>query len=195
MKNLLKWPGFLFLILLLTAGLAGMAGAAPATGAKAPGAAVPAQYEEDEDETPPAPRSRGALEIRIQSGYGKLNPPGELVLSNPFGETLGFDPRYNSTYQEIAGGSYRRVVVPQSPSIEEAVLSINNAVSGTYSLRVVGVDYGQYRLSMKGYDRDRNHADLLFTIMIQPGEVHHYLINYANVGGASLNARRTRTRE
>jgi len=194
MKNLVKMPIWLWLMLLVAAGLAVASGPAQAQTGKAPGAAMPAQYEGEPAEAPP-PGFRGALDNRIQSGYGKLNPPGELVLSSPSGETAGFDPRYNYLYQEISGGSYKREVVPGSPSIEAAVLYLRNAPSGTYSLRVIGTDYGQYRLSMQGYDRSMNHADLLFTIMIQPGEVHHYLINYSNQGGASLNARRTRTRE
>jgi len=195
MKNLVKMPIWLWLMLLVAAGLAVASGPAQAQTGKAPGAAMPAQYEEEQEEAPEVPGFRGALDIRIQSGYGKLNPPGELVISNPWGESAGFDPRYNYTYQEIPGASYKREVVPGYPSIEAAALYLRNAPSGTYSLRVIGTDYGQYRLSMKGYERNMSHADLLFTIMIQPGEVHHYLINYSNRGGAFLNARRTRTRE
>jgi hypothetical protein len=195
MKRTRKSLNLLPLLLLLAIGLAGLSGLAPAQAGKAPGAAIPAQYEEEPEAAPATPGFRGALDIRIQSGHGKLHPPGELVLSSPSGETAGFDPRYNYSYREIPGGSYKREVVPGYPSTEAAVLYLQNAVSGTYSLRVIGTDYGQYRLSMQGYDRSMSHADLLFTIMIQPGEVHHYLINYSNVGGASLSARRTRTRE
>ncbi|RJR32424.1 MAG: hypothetical protein C4567_18815 [Deltaproteobacteria bacterium] len=192
MRKISTW---LPLLLLLAAGLAGLYGTALAQPGRAQGPAVPPQYEEGQEEAPAAPGFRGALDIRLRSGEGKLNPPAEMVLNNPAGESAGFDPRYNYTYQEIPGGTYKRMVVNGYPSIEETVLYIDNAVGGAYSLRVIGTDYGQYALSMKGYDRDMSHADLLFTIMIQPGDVHHYVINYSNVGGASLNARRTRTRE
>jgi hypothetical protein len=192
MKKMDPWPGRLLLVLLAVAVVMGMAGMAAAKPPKIPAAPSPVQYEEEEA---PSPGFRGALDIRIQSGSGRLNPPAELVISNPLGESLGFDPRYHYTYREIAGGSYRRSVIPGNPSTEEAVLYINNAAGGPYSLRVIGTDHGQYRLSMKGYDREMSHADLLFTIMIQPGEVHHYVINYSNAGGASLRARRSRTRE
>jgi hypothetical protein len=188
-----RWSKQLFLTLLAAGVLAGMSGLAAAKPPKNPAATFPAQYEEEEGKPPPG--FRGLLDIRIQSGSGRLHPPGELVISNSSGETLGFDPRYHYTYREIAGGSYRRAVIPGRPSIEEAVLHINDAAGGVYSLRVIGTGYGQYRLIMKGYDREVSHADLLFTIMIQPGEVHHYLINYDNVGGVSLRARRTRTRD
>ncbi len=195
MKSSRQRSFWLPIILLVAAGLAAVSGAAPAQAGKAQAAAMPAQYEEEPEQTPEMPGFRGALEIRIQSGYGRLHPPGELVLSNPFGETEGFDPRYNYYYREIPGGSYKREVVPEYPSIEAAMLYVRNAASGTYSLRVIGTDYGQYRLAMKGYDQNMSHADLLFTLIIQPREVHHYLIDYSNRGGASLSARRTRTRE
>ena len=74
-------------------------------------------------------------------------------------------------------------------------LYVDPAVSGTYGLRVIGVDDGRYLLSMKGYDRAGNHADLRFTARLQPGEVHHYVIHYSNQGGASLRARRTQAAE
>jgi hypothetical protein len=60
---------------------------------------------------------------------------------------------------------------------------------------VIGTSRGRYSLSIKGYDASGSHADVAFRFMIEPGEIQHYLIDYSNRNGASLNARRTRTTE
>ena len=75
------------------------------------------------------------------------------------------------------------------------MLQLRNASSGTYSLRVIGTAYGRYGLFVQGYDSSGSHADVSFRALLQPGQVHHYLITYFNRGGASIKARRTRTTE
>ncbi len=144
---------------------------------------TPAQYDQEES------GAGGSLQIRIQAEDGAQYPPGDLVLSDPSARMTGSDSRANSNYQEIPGATYSAETI--SSQQQAFRLYINNAVSGTYSLRVIGVDSGRYSLSMKGYDQAGNHADLRFTASLQPGEVHHYVIQYSNRGGASLRARRT----
>ncbi len=192
MKSSAKRHIWLLLLLSVATGLALSSGAALAQAGKAPGAAMPAQYEEEPAEEAP-PGGRGVLDIRIQSDWGRPHPPGDLILSSPTGEIAGFDPRDNYYYRQMYGASYLRDIGPSG--METAVLYVRNALSGTYSLRVVGTDSGKYRLFMKGYDQEGNHADLQFTMLIEPGQVHHYLINYSNQGGAYLKARRTRIGE
>ena len=131
--------------------------------------------------------SGGSLQIRIQSEDGAQYPPGDLVLSDPDARMTGSDTRANYTYQEIPGATYSAETI--SSQQQAFRLYVDNAVSGTYSLRVIGADSGRYILSMKGYDQAGNHADLRFTAGLQPGEVHHYVIHYSNQGGASLRAR------
>ncbi len=170
---------WLVLVLLLT-----LTEATPAAQA---GQVIPAQYSQAE------PGSGGSLQIAIQSDEGAEYPPGDLVLSDPYARMTGSDSRANATYQEIPGATYSaETIFSQQQAFR---LYVDNAVSGVYSLRVIGVDYGKYSLSMKGYDQAGNHADLRFTALLQPGEVHHYVIQYANRGGASLRARRTRAAE
>jgi hypothetical protein len=137
--------------------------------------------------------SGGSLQIRIEAEDGAQYPPGDLVLSDPNARMTGSDSRANNNYQEIPGATYSgETISSQQHAIR---LYVDNAVSGTYSLRVIGVDSGRYILSMKGYDEDGNHADLRFTGGLEPGEVHHYVIHYSNQGGASLRARRTSAAE
>ena len=101
----------------------------------------------------------------------------------------GGDSRVNATYQEIPGATYSNETI--SSQQQALRLYVGQAVSGTYSLRVIGVDAGRYLLSMDGYDQAGNHAKVRFTASLQPGDVHHYVIQYSNQGGASLRARRT----
>jgi len=183
MKKKVRISAWIAVCLLLAAGLtAGWWGAAPASEA----AVRPAQYEEE------GPGFIGALDITIQSLDGKTYAPGELVLSDPFGEFAGYDPRNEYTYQDIPGSTYGWQPIPGEPELYAGVLHVRNAVSGLYSLRVIGTDYGRYRLVLDGYDRDMNRARTEFTALIEPGAIHHYLVNYSNRAGARLNVRRTR---
>jgi hypothetical protein len=180
--------------LLMLAGLAAASGAVAAGNPKSPAPASPAPHDYDEEAEAAAPRPgpRGALDIRCQSEGGRTSPPVEMVLTNPAGETVGYDPRYQSTYREIPGGSYKREVVPGFPEIEAEVIQVRNAGAGTYSLRVIGVETGAYSLFLKGYDRDGTHADVQFTrARIKPGYIHHYRINYSLRGGPGLEVKRT----
>ncbi len=169
----------LLLLLLLTA--VG-AGAAARTGKVAP-----AQYE------PEAPATGGSLQIRFQSDEGAQYPPGDLVLSDPEARLTGYDSRADYTYQEIPGATYSSETI--SSRQQAFRLYVANAQTGVYGLRVIGVDYGKYLLIMDGYDQEGNHARVRFTFLLQPGEVHHYLIQYSTRGGVSIKARRTRTTE
>jgi hypothetical protein len=136
------------------------------------------------------PAQAGAsLQIRIQSEEGAQYPPGDLVLSDPDARMTGSDTRANYTYQEIPGAIYSAENI--SPRQQAFLLYVDQAVSGTYSLRVIGADYGRYILSMKGYDEVGDHADVRFTGGLKPGEVHYYVIQYSNRGGARLKVRRT----
>lgn len=171
-KNLARMAAWLLLLAWLWVGVAQA------------GKVTPVQYQEG---------SGGSLQIRLQSEEGAQYPPGDLILSDPEARMTGSNSRANYTYQEIPGATYRAENI--SNRQEAFRLEVDNAVSGTYSLRVIGVDYGRYILFMKGYDQAGNHADVRFTGGLQPGEVHHYVIHYSNRGGASLKVRRTRVIE
>jgi hypothetical protein len=152
---------------------------------------MPAQEDEEKVE----PGIRGALDLRLTSESGQTYPPGEMVISNPFGDTVGYDPRSGQTYQDIPMAYYRTYPMPGGFDQQEVVLNIPNAMSGVYSLRVIGTARGRYSLKIKGYDASGSHADVSFRFLIEPGQIDHYLIDYSNRGGASLNARRTRVTE
>jgi hypothetical protein len=143
--------------------------------------------------SPAAQAAGGSLQIRLQPEDGSQYPPGDLVLSDPSARMTGSDSRANDNFQEIPGATYSAENI--SAGRQAFRLSVDNAVSGTYSLRVIGVDSGRYLLSMDGSDQAGNHAKLRFTAGLQPGEVHHYVIHYSNRGGASLRARRTQAAE
>jgi hypothetical protein len=192
MKNPPKPLFWTAALLLLLAGLAmAYRAAAQARDVRAPGAVTPAPDEEEPEEEATEPGFRSALDIRLQSQEGNPYPPGELVLSNPFGESEGYDPRSRTNYQEIPGASYKLEPVPDSPESQAAALYVRNPVSGTYTLRVIGVESGNYGLFMKGFDRYRSHVNVQFIARIKAGQIHHYRVNYSNKGGTRLDVRRT----
>jgi hypothetical protein len=146
------------------------------------GTGMAAQYDQE-------PGSGGSLQIRIQSADGESYPPGDMVLSDPYAQAMGHDSRYDRDYQEISGATYTQETI--SGQRNAFLMNVANAVSGTYSLRVIGVNPGRYLLIMDGYDQAGNHANVRFTAQLESGEVHHYVIQYSNRGGASIRARRT----
>ncbi len=167
---LVVWLLLLVLPSLIGAGVAAQAGQA-----------TPAQYAPEEAAV------GASLQIRIRSDEGAQYPPGDLLLSDPSARMSGSDAR--TTYREIPGAIYTQETL--SPRQYAFLMDVANAVSGNYSLRVIGVDYGKYYLSMAGFDQTGARADISFTALLQPGEVHHYLINYSNRDGARIRARRT----
>ena len=125
--------------------------------------------------------TRGALDIFIRSDERAPTPPGELLLGDPEARMSGADAR-GTRYREIPNSAYRRA--------EGAYhLHVGDAESGRYSLRVIGMDSGKYILYMTGYDQSGAHADINFTRLIQPGEMHVFVIDYSNVDGAKIKAR------
>jgi hypothetical protein len=151
--------------------------------AEVQGPVTPAQYY-------PPPGPRGSLELRLYSADGLPEPPGEMVISSPAADAEGYDPRVRYLYNEIPGATYQRERLASGQ--QAVVLFLGAAPSGPYSLRLIGTDYDRYYLGMTGYDRDGNRADISFNALIEPGQVIHYLIEYSNLSGASIRARRTR---
>lgn len=177
-----RWPGKLSLVAFLALGSILLSlsfwGAAAQAGAVA-GMVTPAQYREAQ--------AGGSMEISIRSDEGAPYPPGELLLSDPEARMSGSDAR-GTAYREIPGARYLR----EGGTFR---LDVGNAVSGTYSLRVIGVDSGKYLLNMTGYDLSGARAKISFTALLEPGQVHHYLIDYSNLAGARIRARRTHISE
>ncbi len=168
-----------WLLLLMVPSFMGAGAAAQA------GPVTPAQYVRE------APASGDSLQIRIRSDEGAQYPPGDLLLSDPSARMSGSDTR--NTYREIPGAIYSQESISRSQYA--FLLDVDNAVSDTYSLRVIGVDPGKYYLSMTGFDQTGARADISFTALLEPGQVHHYLIDYSNLSGARIRARRTQVTE
>ncbi len=167
-----SWALKVGLMLLLSLALVSFMGVALQAGEIA-GSVQPAQYREVQP--------RGALDISIRSDEGAPFPPGELLLSNPEAQMSGSDAQ-GTRYREIPKSAYRR-------EGDTYHLHIGDAASGRYSLRVIGLDYGKYKLYMTGYDQNGARADINFTRLMEPGVMHIFLIDYSNVAGARIKAR------
>jgi hypothetical protein len=133
---------------------------AAAQSGETPGIMQTVQYNEESE----GPVYRGTLDIRIQSETGG-SPPGEVVLTDPSGETTG----------------------PEATDIH-----VRNPISGLYNLRIIGLENGIYTLFLKAYSRSGSTSDVRFPhTTIEDGEVHHYAV-YFSARGPKLDVRRTR---
>jgi hypothetical protein len=125
--------------------------------------------------------TRGALDIRIRSDERAPTPPAELLLSDPSARMSGSDAQ-GAKYREIPNSAYRR-------ERDTYHLHVGDAASGRYSLRVIGLNSGKYVLYMTGYDQNGARADVNFSRLMGPGEMHIFLIDYSNLAGAKIKAR------
>jgi len=127
----------------------------------------------------------GALDIRIHPDEGNLNPPAELLLTDPKGRRVGNDPKRNKTFKEITNSSYEHEGIADAetgdPGPETAIIYIRNPIIGEYNLQVIGIKSSKYILEIRGYDCEMNHSSAEFTnVMINKNTEHHYLIRYSN---------------
>jgi hypothetical protein len=125
-----------------------------------------------------------------------MNPPAELLLTDPRGRKIGRDPRRNREYDGIPDAYYvdeaahddetgevgpvtRELVVPRPPA-------------GAYQLQVIGTTKGKYDLSIQGFVRELSDGSGkdFFEVPIQKGKVHTYLIKYSREAGAEIEITR-----
>jgi len=165
---------------LLALGLVGTAGArarAPAGGGPAPSQAQPAQA--------------GSLEVRLHPQGGKLEPPAELVLTDPRGRKTGADPRNQQRFQGIPESSYEQEGLDDDETGEPGPVSlalyVANPVPGAYNLQVIARTSGCYSLEIRVLGRELKPERVTFKdVPVAAGGVHTYRVRYTGEAGVPL---------
>jgi hypothetical protein len=137
------------------------------------------------------------LDSRIMQGpeYTHITPsgiaihfhsPGDLLITDPQGRRAGLDPITGTTYQEIPGATYLHTAVSdianEAPPVASKVLSLPQAETGEYALRVTGTGSGYYTLDLTTYGAEPSTA-VLENLPIEPGVVHTYAFEKTATGG------------
>lgn len=82
--------------------------------------------------------------------------PVHIILTDPDGRKLGFDPRTNTTWDEIPNAGYftETITTVDGSSLPEAkVLLVSRPEIGEYDLDVIGFDEGSYVIQVSGIDK------------------------------------------
>lgn len=127
--------------------------------AQAPTGAMPAPLKKDFSADVPEDFT-GALDVRIHPGEDKLKPPAELLLKDPRGRKIGFDPRAHKSYREIHAASYEFEAIDDdvsgAPGPQSGIIELRNPVAGIYVLEIIGKEPGYFTLEITGFDKAMN---------------------------------------
>jgi hypothetical protein len=114
-----------------------------------------------------------------------LASPAELVVADPTGKRLGYDPTTNTSYNEISGGSYFKDSVGSGPDDaistghEIKTIWIPSPLSGTYSVSVIGTDSGSYTFGSLVYGSQNDPHSQVFVGSTQTDLTTPYVLNYS----------------
>ena len=117
---------------------------------------------------------RGALDIRIHPGYGKLMPSADFLLIDPTGKKAGAVSE--KTFSEFVAGFADYEGLEDDETGESGpssgVIDISNPAEGGYVLRITGTEDGRFSIELNGYNKQpkRSHAEIL-DAPIKKGEV------------------------
>lgn len=115
----------------------------------------------------------------------RFHSPGQLVLTDPLGRKLGYDPILQKEYHEIPNGSYNILYQSaldgppdQDPTKE---LDIPVPQEGEYTLTITGTGTGSYDLDVLASSRDLTYSSLndIKDVPINTDEIHSYVLNYS----------------
>jgi hypothetical protein len=141
----------------------------------------------------------------------KACSPVDLVITDPQGRRLGFDPASGTSYEEIPDAWYGVDGTIAGGDGSGEILTgvktawLNAPVDGQYALEVIGTGTGMYTVHAEAYDRDGNYSPIEGPSgTTSPGQVDSALVHYTSqppaVGGiaelpdvASTSAENART--
>ncbi|MBI3392852.1 MAG: hypothetical protein HY039_06665 [Nitrospirae bacterium] len=120
-----------------------------------------------------------------------FHSPGDLLLTDPQGRRVGYNPVQGLTYAEIPGAFYESHYLADDESGDPGPLTkeldVPWPVPGKYNLEVFGTGEGVYTLDISAYDPKMNPSIRQFwDVSISPGTVHTYAFQYAKQVGVEL---------
>lgn len=118
--------------------------------------------------------------------------PGELLLTDPQGRRVGYDPINKITYNEIPAAFYETIgfedtiTKEQGPDLKE--LEVPRPIAGDYQLQVIGTATGTYLLDIMavGDNGEPYNVAIFKDIPIAPNKIHTYGFYYSKRAGAQL---------
>lgn len=122
--------------------------------------------------------AKKSLEVHLAS-------PAEFVVTDNEGNRFGYDPRTDTTYEEIATSDYwYETDIASGP--EEAPTDVHvtkygwilDAAHSPYTIEVIGTSDGEYDLSVLLTETGGESTQLEFSSTTSDGEMHSYIINF-----------------
>ena len=116
-----------------------------------------------------------------------INPPCELILIDPQGRRLGYDPQKKVAYKEIPRASYETMALEDAESgaagPETKELDIRQPLSGHYELQVIGTGTGTCSLEIRAYDKHSDVTSSDVKVMASRGAIARYKVIYSSDHG------------
>ena len=116
-----------------------------------------------------------------------INPPCELILIDPQGRRLGYDPQKKVAYKEIPRASYETMALEDAESgaagPETKELDIRQPLSGHYELQVIGSGTGTCSLEIRAYDKHSDVTSSDVKVMASRGAIARYKVIYSSDHG------------
>ena len=121
----------------------------------------------------------------------KKTSPYELIITDPQGRRVVYNPINKVAYNEIPRAYYETVgledVESGDPGPESKELFIPQPIAGDYQLQVVGTGTGTYTLEIMADDPELNPSLKKFkNISVAPSKAHTYGFYYAKTVGTEL---------
>ncbi len=121
----------------------------------------------------------------------RFHSPGELLLTDPQGKRLGYDPVTGVIYNEIPDGYYDAYFTEDAESgdlgPETKELLAPHPIAGDYQLQINGTGTGTYSLNILAYDPELNASIERFKDMpITLGDIHNYAFYFAKTVGSEV---------
>ncbi len=111
----------------------------------------------------------------------------ELVIIGPSGQLIGFDPTTGVSYSQMAGANYgyestgSTVDTTYGATIDEFSTSAASPPSnGSYTIRIIGVNPGTYRLGFSGYRDTVTFGMGIGGTQTAPGKISYCVLSFDN---------------
>ena len=111
------------------------------------------------------------IEIRVDS-------PADLHVYDPEGRHVGINYDTGEVEIEIPGATY------SGPSSEPQVIHIPDPIGGSYKIKLVGIETGDYTLTIKGFIGENEISTVSYTGSINPGQVYESTAIVSAIAGA-----------
>ena len=126
----------------------------------------------------------------------RFHSPGEMLITDPLGRRLGFDPSTGRTFNEIPNSGYSILGIGDATDTNPVPLDYDppkelelvRIPEGEYTLRITGTGNGTYKLLMYSMDVEGMPSGEIFeNIPITLGEVHIYTIEHSKALGSEIH--------